>query len=333
MVKGFGGTLNYNNKNVFSFSNNVKIKYNGRNEYIENGNNINLEIDKKRKAIFDKLATYMSKDGNSKDLSYQDLSYAAELKNILGIKNIKRDSTAGVITFICDDGVNFSFDFETKAEIVKKPTEPKKPEKDSIITYSLVCGDTLSALAVKYHCTVEDILAVNEEIENASDVQMGQKIKIPTYKEKTWQAYQAKKNKYNEELSKYYDYENKMSIYNGVKHASKEIKKGESYYPNEYSFKLQTDNKGHETGYVVITLREEKTLGEIRTELGIPEGVLTDYNPELKEQRMKEIGETGVFTRDYQKAYYGDEFVIPCRCLNPEKPTFYDIKEFFKNLF
>jgi len=114
------GTLNYNGKSNIVFSENVKVKYNGRNEYVENNNNVNIQVDEKRKAIFDRLRTYMAKDNNPQDLSYTDLSYAKELEGSLGINKIRRDAKAGVVTFICDDSVNFQFDFETKADWQEK---------------------------------------------------------------------------------------------------------------------------------------------------------------------------------------------------------------------
>ena len=331
MVKPLGGTLTYNN-NTIGFSNNVKIRYNRRNEYVENNNNVNLQIDEKRKVIFDKLKTYMSKDNNPNDLSYTDLSYAMELEGQLNIKDIKRDKKAEVVTFVCNDGINFTFDFETKAEVVEEPEEPEQPEKDIEIIHTLEFGDSLGNLAIKYHCTVKEIQDLNN-IENPSRVSSDQKIKIPKYKKETWETYQDDLKQYDEKLEEYWDYQTKMDIYDNVKHASKEIKKGETYYPNDYSFELQYDENEHETGRVIICLEKNKTLYEVRTELGIPAGMLTYYNPELKEQPMEEIGDTGVYTRDTQDAYIGDKFEIPGHCLNPKEPTGHKIKDFFKNLF
>jgi len=326
------GTLNYNGKSNIVFSENVKVKYNGRNEYVENNNNVNIQVDEKRKAIFDRLRTYMAKDNNPQDLSYTDLSYAKELEGSLGINKIRRDAKAGVVTFICDDGVNFQFDFETKAEIVKEPVAPEKPEKDKVITHVLDAFDTLSALAQKYHCTVKEIQELNN-IEDPSRVQYQQKVKIPTYSEKTWQTYEAKERKYQKELENFYEYQRTQEIYEKVKHASKEIKKGEAYYPNDYAFEIQTDEKGHETGDVIIRLKDNKTLYDVRTELGLPPGILTYYNPELKEQEMEYIGDTMVKTRDTQKAYEDDIYTFPGNYLNPVEPFIHKVKVFFNNLF
>lgn len=49
----------------------------------------------------------------------------------------------------------------------------------TLLQYTIVSGDSLEALAVRFNSTVEEILKANPEIANANDIQAGQIIKIP----------------------------------------------------------------------------------------------------------------------------------------------------------
>lgn len=49
----------------------------------------------------------------------------------------------------------------------------------TLITYTIVSGDSLEAIATRFFSTVEQILKANPEIENANDIRVAQIIKVP----------------------------------------------------------------------------------------------------------------------------------------------------------
>lgn len=49
----------------------------------------------------------------------------------------------------------------------------------TLIDYAIVLGDTLEGIALRFNSTVEEIIEANPDIENANDIQVGQRIKVP----------------------------------------------------------------------------------------------------------------------------------------------------------
>lgn len=56
---------------------------------------------------------------------------------------------------------------------------PADLPRGTILEYTIVSGDSLEGLALRFNSTTAAILQDNPEIENANDIQVGQKIKIP----------------------------------------------------------------------------------------------------------------------------------------------------------
>ena len=50
------------------------------------------------------------------------------------------------------------------------------------MSYVVKAGDTLGAIAVKFHTTVKALMAANPQITDPSKIQVGQHIKIPASK-------------------------------------------------------------------------------------------------------------------------------------------------------
>ena len=162
--------INLNKENTMggdavTFSTNTKITYGNYKLNVTAGESINTQTgmisellanNEKLKNITNELKSFMSKDYNEEDLTYEDLAYTTSLKGKHGIKNVKRDANAGIVTFVCDDGIHLSFDFETKAEKEKrialenKIKEANKNGYDD--SYKLATSEDLN----KYVITVND---------------------------------------------------------------------------------------------------------------------------------------------------------------------------------
>lgn len=76
----------------------------------------------------------------------------------------------------------------------EKPAEPEKPSpspEPAEFTYTVVKGDNLTKIAVKYKTTVDAILKLNPSIKNPSLIYPGQQIKVPNanYKEESEPVY------------------------------------------------------------------------------------------------------------------------------------------------
>lgn len=56
---------------------------------------------------------------------------------------------------------------------------PTDLPRGTVIEYTIVAGDSLEALAIRFNSTVAEILKRNPEIKNANDIRIGQIIKIP----------------------------------------------------------------------------------------------------------------------------------------------------------
>ena len=71
---------------------------------------------------------------------------------------------------------------ESKPESTPAPTPAPAPEEPEVteITYTIAKGDTLSKIAKKYDCTVNEIVAMNKDlIKNPNRIRVGWKLRIP----------------------------------------------------------------------------------------------------------------------------------------------------------
>jgi LysM repeat protein len=64
---------------------------------------------------------------------------------------------------------------------VEKPAEPKPAPKGGIVEHTIVAGDMISRLAVRYGCSVNEIYRVNDGLDasNAHRIRVGQVVRIP----------------------------------------------------------------------------------------------------------------------------------------------------------
>ena len=288
-----------------------------------------LDLRSQRYNVFDELRKL---DGDESNISAKDLQLArSQLVGKHGVKRVASDPNAGITTFYFEDGNVLRFDFETESEKniqntqetkpLAYPEEPKKPERKAIVTHVVDYGETLSGIAEKYNSTVTLIRAANDMVSGGSVINPGQKLKVPTYTKEDEAKYKKALEQYEKDLVAYYENQRQEELKHSIEVGQKGIEKAEEYYLNEYYIEQQTDENGNKTGRVIITVEDTKKLGKIREELGIPAGVLTFFNPELKEEALQEIGDSGSYTRDLQKVYPGETLVIPGEYLNPKEPN------------
>ena len=86
------------------------------------------------------------------------------------------------------DGLTFSTD---TAKVLQPPV---KPIRKDTINYTVTEGDSYGALAVRNNSTVGDIQKASGTTETG--LQIGQKLRIPTYDKKEWAEYQKQDSLY-----------------------------------------------------------------------------------------------------------------------------------------
>ena len=59
-----------------------------------------------------------------------------------------------------------------------KDNELENVTGGTVIPYVVVKGDTLSKLAAKFHCTVQDLCDWNKDIEDPNKIEVGQVINV-----------------------------------------------------------------------------------------------------------------------------------------------------------
>ena len=79
----------------------------------------------------------------------------------------------------------------------KELQPPKKPVATKTKEIEIKDGETLLAIANKYHTTVADIMALNPSIKNENSLRIGQKITIKYIPDEVWNKYQSDLKAYN----------------------------------------------------------------------------------------------------------------------------------------
>lgn len=98
------------------------------------------------------------------------------------------------------------------------------------------------------------------------------------------------------------------------KSADEKFKKADnSGYNESYSYEV------NEKGMIVITVKDNTTLGKIKKDFGVPDGVIGQFNNLEKDYEAREIGDTGITSFDLAKAKKGNKIVIPAEAFNPRE--------------
>lgn len=204
----------------------------------------------------------------------------------------------------------------------KKAAVPKEPKRKEI-TVTLQSGTSLLSIASKYDTTVGAICKLNG-ISNPDRVSEGQKIRVMAYdpKEKAeWDAYQDKLEEQQRAEQKAKEIKQRKAMAEAKIAEAK--KNGRD---DDYSFSVDKE------GYVIITLKTNKKLHEIRSEMGQNPGTLDDMNN--FEARYGKIPVVSTDVRDIEtwdnyEAKKGESF----RLNTYEMSTSRTWTQFFKDLW
>lgn len=206
-----------------------------------------------------------------------------------------------------------------KSEQAQVPKEPKRKE----ITVTAGSGTSLFALALKYDTTVDAICKLNN-IKDPDKIREGQKIRIMAYdpKEKAeWDKYQDMIAEEKRKAEKAKEIEQRKALAEAKIQEAK--KNGRD---DDYSFSV--DNEG----YVVVTLKTNKKLHEIRSEMGQKPGTLdamNNFDARYGQIPTVSDGVRDIETWDNLEAKKGESF----RLSTSEMHTSRTWTQFFKDIW
>lgn len=162
-------------------------------------------------------------------------------------------------------------------------------------------GQTLSQIAAQNNISLKALITANPGIKPDA-LSVGQKIVIPM-NTKTESPVDKPDIKYSE----------KQKTSNETIQKAKEYGYGESY-------NFQTDKDGN----YIVTIKDEKQLAKMKKELGIPSGVLAEYNNETvqncKKPSVSVHSSENVYNDDNRYAGKGTKFFLPAGAMNPKDP-------------
>lgn len=209
-----------------------------------------------------------------------------------------------------------------KAEI--KPVPKPKPKR---ITITVKDGESLGFIAERYHTTVSDIVKLNG-LEDPDKLKPGQKLQIDAIDGKQLEAYE---NYQNALWEQEWEQEQKDKLNQKIETSKAEVEKAKEYgYGEDYSFKVD------ENGNVLVTLKKEKELGEVRRDFRLPAGTLSSTNDIKGKYEPETIIDFDNLSRynDYDQAEVpaGDSLLIDGQHFRPdENRTAWD--RFWGNFF
>lgn len=214
----------------------------------------------------------------------------------------------------------------------KKPlTEPKKPAIDGVKSeYYPKSGETAISIANNNHITREELLKANPGMDE-NKLYETKAIKVPYRTEKNWNKYQAELKAYQAQQDEIREQktraeeaqrakENAAKLRAKNENANALVKQAKDLgYGKSYTFTV--DKK---TGNIIVQLKEDKKLGDIRKNFRLPRGHLREMNPNItKKYEAGTIYDIDTLTRindwDSAKVKKGDTFIINSDYFNPSK--------------
>lgn len=216
-------------------------------------------------------------------------------------------------------------------------TEPQRPKPEGIKDVKVNYGETLFDIATKYHVSIKDVLKANPGL-HQDKIREGQTLKTPYVSDKKWNAYVNAKDKYEaQELAELEakwaqeKVEQKEQEAKTVKQktelAQAKIQEANDLkFNKEYSFRIDA-----KSGDIIVTLKANKELGDIKSDFKLPPKHLTEKNPSIKQKYEPGIIldiDNAVRRADWDdaEAKKGDSFILDPRVFNPSK-------NFFEKLF
>lgn len=212
-----------------------------------------------------------------------------------------------------------------KAELV----EPQRPKAEGVKDVAVESGQTLFDIATKYHVSINDVLKANPGL-NPDKIREGQVLKMPFVSDKKWNAYVNAKEQFEKQEQAKFDaewaQEQAQALKQKTELAQARIQEANDLKYNEkYSFRVDA-----KTGDIIVTLKEDKELGDIRNDFNIPSGHLTQKNPSIKQKYEPEKFfdlDAGVRKANWDgaDAKKGDTFIIDPNAFKPSKGFFGDL--------
>ena len=208
----------------------------------------------------------------------------------------------------------------------KELQPPKKPVATKTKEVEIKDGDTLLAIANKYHTTVADIMALNPSIKNENSLRIGQKVTIKYIPDAEWNKYQSELKAYEHQEAvkseEAWKAEQAQKLKAKISLANEKISIAKSQdYAKYYDFKVDQSN-----GNIIVTLKAARTLGDMRSDFRLPGGHLREMNPSITEKYEPDtkynIGGPGAWrVNDWDacEAQKGDSFIISPDKMNPSK--------------
>ncbi len=203
---------------------------------------------------------------------------------------------------------------------------PTRPKPEGIKNVRVEMGDNLFDIATKYHVSINDVLAANPKLD-PDKIKEGQTLKMPYVSDKSWKLYINAKEAYEAKELKEFEASEKSKQAQKLKQritlAQNKIKEAnELKYNEDYNFNVDA-----KTGNIVITLKEAKELGDIRSDFKLPAGHLKDMNPQItKKYKPGKMFNLDQMVRkndwDSAEANKGDKFVVKPEAFNPYKGFF-----------
>ncbi len=218
---------------------------------------------------------------------------------------------------------------KAKAQKGTDLTEPKRPKPEGTKDVKVGFGQNLFDIATKYHVSIADVVKANPGLD-PDKIKEGQTLKMPFVSDKNWANYEKAKDDYERKAAAKFEQEYKAEKAKNLKEKTqlaqakiqeaKELKHGESY-------NFTVDKK---TGNIIVTLKKDMDLGDIRNDFRLPGGHLRQMNPDItKKYQPDKLFNLDELRReanwDGADVKAGDKFVIDPNAFKPSKGFFGDL--------
>ncbi len=191
-------------------------------------------------------------------------------------------------------------------------TEPIRPT-GTPTKITIGQGESLSVLAAKYNTTIDMIKKANNL--TSDNVREGQVLTVNVVTDKELKEYEKLRAQYDAKVK---EEKEKAEIEQRTEKAQQLIEKAKKDgYGKEYDFSI------NDNGHIIITLKTEKQLGEIREDFGLKEGALRKTNPSIEQKykiaEARDHNGEKFETWDNVKASVGHTFVIDTNEFSTER--------------
>lgn len=219
-----------------------------------------------------------------------------------------------------------------KAQLLK---EPKMPDIAGQKQYYPKSGESVISIAKDNHVYVSELLKANPGMDQ-DKIYENKAINVPYRTDKAWNKYQKDVEAYQEQQFQIEEAKDKAEAKKKLearidKAESGIAKANELGYGKSYTFKVD-----QETGNILITLKENKSLGDIKSDFRLPAKHLLNNNPSIKDNLKPstylDTDQRQVRVNDWDsaEAQKGNTFAVGPEVFKPSEGWFAD---WFNELF